>query len=145
MFFILLGILGVAICLWVMREKGMCRSLFWEALAILSLSIGLVVGLFVPIAGFNEPMEVKVSEILEIGHDTVYYDMIPSEEYEGAYHMVGVPTDDIDIAVVNEIESSTLHIYEVEARKTFWSFALFQDRTEYVLHVSIDTYNQYFK
>ena len=61
MFFISLGILGVARCIWVMREKGMCRAIFWKFFAILSLSAGLIVGLFVPIAGFNEPIVVKVS------------------------------------------------------------------------------------
>jgi len=145
MFFILLGILGVAICIVIMRKKGMCRSLLWKFLAMLSLSIGVVVGLFVPIVGFNEPIEVKVSENVDIGNSIVFYDTIPSEDYEGAYHMVGVPIEDVDIVVLNEIESSTLHVYKVDAKKTFWSFALFQDRTEYVLYVSIETYNQHLK
>ena len=71
----------------------------------------------------------------------VFYDTIPSDDYEGAYHIVGVPLEDVEIIILNEIESSTLHIYEVNAKKTFWSFALFQDRTEYVLYVPIETYN----
>ena len=158
MFFILLGIAGFVGVIWLGVELNWNEK-FATLLAVLVLVAGVVVGLFVPIVGYEETTEtvelVSLNDGLassggttgiwyvsiEADNHYTYYTEVDSKYAEGnakAYKSY-VVSGNVTVIEDDSYTDAKLVTYTKKPKMTFWSFAFWFDEVEYVFYVPTGT------
>ena len=155
---ILIGIiLGVLLIVWSISadHSGGGRA----ALGALVISVGIVVGIFVPVSGFHAFEETARIELVSLSDQTIstgkgiiyvaitgensytYYIEVDNKfgaSNTKAYKSQTITGNNITIVEGDIYEGATLVIYEAKSKKSFWTFAL-NTKTEYVFYVPTGT------
>jgi len=134
MFFILLGIVvfaGVMFLSIIFKWKSDVIILF----TVIFLLFSICIGTFAPVAGFLPAVEKEVIEECGLEYEgkrlaSVYW-YESNEEYK---IQKSILIEEVKIKEDASIEEPKLMIYEVEGKRTFWSYALYTEE-EYILHV----------
>lgn len=160
MFFILLGIAGCIGLIWFAIERNWNEN-FSGTIAVIVLAVGLVIGLFVPIAGYNEPIVVEEKVLVSLTDNTVstgnggviYVNIDASNVYtyrfevdskyatkgDKAYESDTKSGDSVTVVEGDSYTSAKLVTYKLKPKRFFWTFAIGASEYEYVFYVPTGT------
>ena len=157
MIIILTGIvIFVGITLLLQYTAQDSNTLTWGVVMALIIGItAILVGIFVPVQGYEESEFVKETQLVSLSNDTVsqgskgiFYvsisaDNVYSYRYEvddnyglsGKAYKVGTVSKNVTEVESSECKVPVLKVYNKKGKKGLFTFAAFTDETEYVFYV----------
>ena len=163
---ILVCVLLFAIMIVYLNKKGNPDGVFGigyavGALALFSVLGGLIIGIAVPISGYEKPQAVSTTELVSLRDDTVsegagnlfyvavsgtnsytYYVEVDSyyvSDSQKAYKSKTISNSNVTIVEDDSYTDAKLVTYVIKGKKTFWTFAAGIKRYEYVFYVPTGT------
>ena len=127
--------------------------------ASIVLSAGLVLGIFVPISGYEEQKMVSTTELVSLRDDVTteggilyvsisstnsytYYVEVDSphiSESQKAYKSHTISSNNVTIVEDDSYDSARLDTYVTCGKKSFWTFAAITEQYVYVIYVPTGT------
>ena len=127
--------------------------------ASIFLSAGLVLGIFVPISGYEEQKMVSTTELVSLRDDVTteggilyvsisstnsytYYVEVDSphiSESQKAYKSHTISSNNVTIVEDDSYDSARLDTYVTCGKKSLWTFAAITEQYEYVFYVPTGT------
>lgn len=165
---ILAGILASVLFVWLRvwvpstgHYKGEQNSTGVTIFPIIFLSAGIVLGIFVPISGYEEQKMVSTTELVSLRDDVTaegtngilyvsisstnsytYYAEVDSphiSESQKAYKSYTISSNNVTIVEDDSYDSARLDTYVTCGKKSFWTFAAKTEQYEYVFYVPTGT------
>lgn len=106
------------------------------------ICIGIVIGLFFPISGYNESVFLKQIDIVGLrqsGEEYTYtYETNRVLTVEGdsvEYTSNTIKGENVKVIEDSRCESPVLRIYTKKPNKTIWTFAIFSTDREYIFYI----------
>lgn len=165
---ILASVLFVWLRVWVSSTEHYKReqnttgvTIFLIIFPIIFLYAGIVLGIFVPISGYEEPKMVSTTELVSLRDDVTaegtngilyvsisstnsytYYVEVDSphiSEFQKAYKSHTISSNNVTIVEDDSYDSARLDTYVIYGKKSFWTFAANTEQYEYIFYVPTGT------
>lgn len=161
---ILASVLFVWLRVWVSSTEHYKREQSTTGVTIfpiIFLYAGIVLGIFVPISGYEEPKMVSTTELVSLRDDVTaegtngilyvsisstnsytYYVEVDSphiSESQKAYKSYTISNKNVTVVEDDSYDSARLDTYVTYGKKSFWTFAANTEQYEYVFYVPTGT------